>query len=120
MLVYDLPAGELPREAVELSGSVRRDYWQDTLIPLAWDEETDVTLYGVVENMPNLEMRASPAFDGKDTCGIVLRQGDRTEYFPLCWGDNALFLSNPWLLVDDLDGDDLDEAAVCTGHLGGI
>lgn len=116
-LLDDLPADELPREAVEVYNAPRRDYWRDTLLPVAYDEEADVTVYFVVDpdNMPNVEPLVSPILWGGDLeqqRGIVLRHGDRAEYFHLYWGGNAHFASNPTLLADDLDGDGQPEAAL--------
>ena len=38
-LLQDLPAEELPKEAVELSSALRQDYWKDILLPTAYTEE---------------------------------------------------------------------------------
>ena len=116
-LLENLPADELPREAVEVYHAMRRDYWRDTLLPVAYDEGTDVTVYFVVDpdSMPNVEPLVSPILWGGDLeqrRGIVLRHGDRAEYFHLCWDGNAHFASNPTLLTDDLDGDGQPEAAL--------
>lgn len=116
-LLENLPADELPREAVEVYYAMRRDYWRDTLLPVAYDEGTDVTVYFVVDpdGMPNVEPLVSPILWGGDLeqrRGIVLRRGDRAEYFHLCWDGNAHFASNPTLLTDDLDGDGQPEAAL--------
>ena len=116
--LQDLPASELPRQAVEdlYHGATRRDFWQDMLLPVAADEEADVTVYFVFGGMP-----AGTYWDvglmlwGGENLrqdGIVLRYGDRTAYFPLCWDINAKFSTNPPLLVDDLDGDGQPEAAL--------
>ena len=116
-LLENLPADELPREAVEVYYAMRRDYWRDTLLPVAYDERADVTVYFVVDpdSMPNVEPLVSPILWGGDLeqrRGIVLRHGDRAEYFHLCWDGNAHFASNPTLLTDDLDGDGQPEAAL--------
>ena len=116
-LLENLPADELPQEAVEVYYAMRRDYWRDTLLPVAYDERADVTVYFVVDpdSMPNVEPLVSPILWGGDLDqrrGIVLRHGDRAEYFHLCWDGNAHFASNPTLLTDDLDGDGQPEAAL--------
>ena len=113
----DLPGAELPREAVEVYCALRRDYWRDTLLPVAYDEGEDVTVYFVVnpDSMPNVEPLVSPILWGGDLeqqRGIVLRHGERTAYFHLYWGGNGHFASNPTLLTDDLDGDGQPEAAL--------
>lgn len=96
---------------------MRRDYWRDTLLPVAYDEGEDVTVYFVVnpDSMPNVEPLVSPILWGGDLeqqRGIVLRHGERTAYFHLYWGGNGHFASNPTLLADDLDGDGQPEAAL--------
>ena len=118
MAVLDnLPGAELPWEAVEVYYAMRRDYWRDTLLPVAYDEGEDVTVYFVVnpDSMPNVEPLVSPILWGGDLeqqRGIVLRHGERTAYFHLYWGGNGHFASNPTLLADDLDGDGQPEAAL--------
>ena len=118
MAVLDnLPGAELPWEAVEVYYAMRRDYWRDTLLPVAYDEGEDVTVYFVVnpDSMPNVESLVSPILWGGDLeqqRGIVLRHGERTAYFHLYWGGNGHFASNPTLLADDLDGDGQPEAAL--------
>ncbi len=47
LLTQNLPVDELPREAVEVFGALRRDYWRDLLLPVAADGEHDVTVYFV-------------------------------------------------------------------------
>ena len=118
MAVLDnLPGAELPWEAVEVYYAMRRDYWRDTPLPVAYDEGEDVTVYFVVnpDSMPNVEPLVSPILWGGDLeqqRGIVLRHGERTAYFHLYWGGNGHFASNPTLLADDLDGDGQPEAAL--------
>ena len=117
VLLENLPAEELPWEAVEVYYAMRRDYWRDTLLPVAYDEGEDVTVYFVVnpDSMPNVEPLVSPILWGGDLeqqRGIVLRHGERTAYFHLYWGGNGHFASNPTLLTDDLDGDGQPEAAL--------
>ena len=100
MAVLDnLPGAELPWEAVEVYYAMRRDYWRDTLLPVAYDEGEDVTVYFVVnpDSMPNVEPLVSPILWGGDLeqqRGIVLRHGERTAYFHLYWGGNGHFASN--------------------------
>lgn len=117
-LLADLPADELPREAVELSRALRRDYWRDALLPAAYDEAEDVTVYLVVSGMPDKEPGAGvPIWAPDQQRGIVLRHGDRAVYFHLCWDGNAKYGGPPLLLVDDFDSDGRPEAAValCLG-----
>ena len=119
-LLEHLPADQLPREAVEAHHAVRRDYWRDALLPVAYDEKEDVTVYFVINpnTITGSEPGASPDLWGTlEQRGIVLRCGDRAEYFHLCWDGNANSSSNPLLLVDDLDSDGQPEAAVvlCLG-----
>ena len=111
-LLQNLPAAELPREAVEISHASRQDYWRDVLLPVACDEGADVTVYFVAGGMPDVEPLVNPAMWDLRPDGIVLRHGGRTAYFPLYWGGNAHFVSNPLLLADDLDGDGQPEAAL--------
>lgn len=119
-LLENLPADQLPREAVEVFQALRQDYWRDTLLPVAFEKEADLTVYFVVnpDSMPNVDPSASPMLWGDlERRGIVLRYGGQTKYFPLCWEGNAHYASNPRLLVDDLDGDGQPEAALvlCLG-----
>ena len=106
--VYDLPAGELPREIVEIGQILKGSYeipseylWENLLFPMAGDDEADVTLYGVYEM--------------KDPSGVVLRQGDETGYYPIYWGESLRRGCNPELMLADLDGDGEDEVAVLLG-----
>ena len=118
-LLENLPADQLPREAVEAYYAARRDYWRDTLLPVAYDEKEDVTVYLVVkpDSMPNAEPLVNIPVWEPERRGIVLRHGDRAEYFHLCWDGNAKYGGNPSLLVDDFDSDGQPEAAVvlCLG-----
>lgn len=109
-----LAAGELPREAVIPFDALRRDYWHDTLLPVAYDVGEDVTIYFVVnpDSMPNIESGASPDLYSLDRRGILLRLKDHLHYFDLNWDINAKFGSPPLLKVGDLDGDNRPEAAL--------
>ena len=101
-ILKNLNPADLPRQAVE--DRYDQDCWRDLLLPMAYDEAHDLTLYGAMG-------------EGKLNDGIVLRYGNRAEYFPLCWDGNAHAGSNPTLLVDDFDSDGRPEAAVvlCLG-----
>ncbi len=114
-LLADIPASELPRETVELGKAVRSDFWRDTLIPLAYDESADVTLYGVVAagDLESAGERELVHEHGASSDGIVLRSGDRAAYFPTEWYGNNHYGVDPWMEVSDFDGDGADEAAVC-------
>ncbi len=114
-LLQDLPAAQLPREPVELyPGPFRGDFWRDMLLPVAADEGADVTVYFVFGGMPqgtdwdiSLQVWGSKHLQ-RD--GVVLRYGERTAYFPLCWETNAKYSKNPLLSVGDFDGDGQPEA----------
>lgn len=111
-LLADLPVDELPRKAVELWPPVSKGtFWRDTLIPLAADEGADVTLYGVVAEESLTEDSVNPQTLFTD--GIVLRSGDQALYYPLSWAGNAWRGGNPWMSVQDYDGDGKSEAAIC-------
>ena len=113
-LLENLPADQLPREAVEVYYAMRRDYWRDALLPVAYDEGADITVYFVIDpdSLPDVEpLVCVPTWDSEHR-GIVLRHGNRAAYFHLYWGGNDHFSSNPLLLADDLDGDDRPEAAL--------
>lgn len=114
-LLNHLSAKEFPREAVELSSFFRRDCWRDTLIPLAYDEASDVTLYGAVaaQGLEGYGERIGILSSALTDAGIVLRAGDRAAYFPAPWEGNLRYGGNPWLAVSDFDGDGADEAAFC-------
>jgi len=118
LLTQNLPVDELPREAVEIFHALRRDYWRDLLLPVAADGEHDVTVYfvAVPDALSDMEPGASPAGFALNGSGVVLRYGDRAACFPLSWHTNAKFGSNPSLLVDDLDGDELPEAALALAY----
>lgn len=109
----DLPAEELPKQAVELYNLYPSDMWRELLIPLAYDEETDVTLYGVVSHVKNPEDdRIALRTDDMQPAGVVLRCGNRTVYHPIDWGGNLVRDGNPELYTGDFDGDGNPEAAV--------
>ena len=120
-LLADLPVDELPRKAVKLYGLHYDDVWRDTLIPMAADEEADVTLYGVINAKKLFEAPVSRAVEILTVDGVVLRAGDQAVYYPLLW-ENVFYGGNPLMLVRDFDGDGKAEAAVClrTGHGTGI
>ncbi|MCI9567800.1 MAG: hypothetical protein HFF54_07605 [Lawsonibacter sp.] len=118
-LLEDLLADQLPREAVDINGASKKDYWRDTLLPVAYDEKEDVTVYFVFDpdSVPDAEPLVHiPVWDPEGR-GIVLRHRDRAKYFHLCWDGNAKYVSGPTLLVDDFDADGRPEAAVilCLG-----
>lgn len=118
-LLENLPADQLPREAVNINEASKKDYWRDTLLPVAYDEKEDVTVYFVFDpdSMPDAEPLVNiPVWDPEGR-GIVLRHGDRAEYFHLCWDGNTKYGGNPPLLVEDFDADGRPEAAVilCLG-----
>ena len=113
--IQNLPAAQLPREAVDLyPGPLRGDFWRDMLLPVAADLKADVTVYFVFGGMPagtyrDVSLRLFGA-EHLTQDGIVLRYGDRTAYFPLCWATNIKYSANPLLAVDDCDGDGQPEA----------
>ena len=112
-LLENLPVSELPKQAVELYGLYYEDVWRDTLIPMAADEEADVTLYGVVNAEKFSEDPVSHAVNILAVDGVVLRAGERAVYYPLRWENVVYGGENPLMLVRDFDGDGKAEAAVC-------
>ena len=113
-LLENLPVSEMPKEAVEkLHGLYYEDVWRDTLIPMAADEEADVTLYGVVNAEKFSEDPVSHAVNILAVDGVVLRAGDRAAYYPLRWENVVYGGEDPLMLVRDFDGDGKAEAAVC-------
>ena len=42
-LLANLPVGEMPKEAVESGRNTRSDFWRDSLLPMVYDAEADVT-----------------------------------------------------------------------------
>ena len=81
MAVLDnLPGAELPREAVEVYGARRKDYWHDTLLPVAYDEGEDVTVYFIVGRRPGTAAGHRPALRRSSEILPPLLGGQR----PLC------------------------------------
>ena len=113
-LLQNLPAAELPRQSVIPGYATRQDYWRDMLLPVAYDSANDVSVYFIVspDSMPNVGPKVSPDLFALDRDGIVLRHGNQTAYFPLCWDINAKFGAPPLLLTDDLNHDGQLEAAL--------
>lgn len=119
-LLEALPADQLPRKAAggEMTYWTREDIWEDTLLPLCYDEKNDFTLYAVVTEDSVPEFEDGGYLDGG---GIVVRLGDETERFPI--GHEQFWTgSNPMMVVQDLNGDGCDEAAVAllSGHGTGV
>ena len=118
-LLKNLPGARLPRELPDhgengvLAGFLEEDLWQDLLLPLCADSESDVTLYGVVAGGVG-----APSAMMLLTDGIVMRCGDHAVYWPLDWSANAWYVEDPWMQVADLDGDGTNEIAICL-NLGG-
>lgn len=119
-LMNDLPVDELPREAAggEMTHWTREEIWEDTLLPLCYDEKNDFTLYAVVteDSIPDFE-------DGGylGGAGIMARKGEDTEYYPIVH-EQFWTGSNPLMVVKDFNGDGSDEAAVAflTGRGTGV
>lgn len=115
-LTQNLPAKDMPREAVDPYESLRGDYWQDMLLPVAADETEDVTVYFVVERERELltanNAQVPSMLQDRAPDGIVLRCGDLASYFPLAWDKYHQSSFGPLLTVDDLDHDGRPEAAV--------
>lgn len=105
---------QLPRQAVDPHRARRQDYWHDMLLPVAYDEEEDVTVYFVVVpgSMPDLEPGAGPDLYALEQRGIVVRWRDYAAYFDFSWDINAKLSAPPLLCVNDFDGDSRPEAAV--------
>ena len=115
----DLPVAELPKEAAELRDLTRYDMWRDMLIPLAYDEEADVTVYGVISNeFRSLKNEIPLDLYELESDGIVIRCGNKAAYHPLHWGEHLWSAGNPELHVNDFDGDGENEAGVVflVGH----
>lgn len=119
-LMEDLPVNELPRKAAggEMTHWTREDIWEDTLLPLCYDEKNDFTLYAVVTENSIPDFEAGGYLSG---AGILARQGEDTEYYPIVheqfWSGGS-----PMMVVKDLNGDGSDEAAVAflTGRGTGV
>ena len=109
-LLTRLPAGELPKEAAWGSDVARKNIWEDTLVPLVYNAEYDVTLYGVVgaeelwgrTNLMNQELRSD---------GLVLRVGDQARYYPFSWSGDHWYGGEPTLELLDTDGDGRKDSA---------
>lgn len=114
-LLEDLPMNQLPREAAgEEEFWTQEDIWESTLLPMCYDENSDVTLYAVVVENSIAGFAEGGYLDG---AGIVLRVGDQTKYYPIVH-DQFWCGGNPMMAVDDFNGDGKDEAAVSflSGH----
>ncbi len=112
-LLEDIPpdvAEQLPRQAVDPHRARRQDYWHDMLLPVAYDEAEDVTIYFVVvpSSMPDIEPGASPDLYALERRGIVIRRGSFAYYGDLAWYTNAHFSSAPLFYAGDLDGEEGD------------
>lgn len=109
----DLPVAELPKEAVRLNELFPSDLWRDMLIPLAYDEEEDVTIYGVVDltERPTDDRVVLDLWE-MEPYGIVIRKGNRVAYHSLYWGLHLWGTVNPELYVGDFDHDGETEAAL--------
>ena len=112
-LLEDIPpdvAEQLPRQAVDPHRARRQDYWHDMLLPVAYDEAEDVTIYFVVvpSSMPDIEPGASPDLYALERRGIVIRRGSFAYYGDLAWYTNAHYGSAPLFYAGDLDGEEGD------------
>lgn len=123
--ISHLSAEELPRELADLSALRRDQIWNDLLVPLASARYADATLYGVVNAgwLSEVSEQGSEVIgniSGMDESMVVLRYEDKiiTQY--MSWNKNAWNGVNPWLEVDDLDGDGSSEIAVCTYAISGM
>ena len=108
----DLPVAELPKETARLDELFPSDMWRDLLIPLAYDEGEDLTIYGVADVQERSE-DDSTALDPREMepYGIVIRKGNRAAYHSLYWGMHLSNALNPELYVGDFDHDGEEEAA---------
>ena len=109
----DLPVAELPKEAVRLNELFPSDLWRDMLIPLAYDEKEDVTIYGVVDltERPTDDRVVLDLWE-MEPYGIVIRKGNRAAYHSLYWGLHLWSAGNPELYVGDFDADGESEVAL--------
>ena len=116
-ILTELPADELPREAVELQHATRQDFWRDMLLPVAADEEADVTLYFAVDpdTMSADRMDDLIILQELTPIGVVLRHGNLAQFLDLNWETHWRYGANPWLAVEDFDGDSEPEAAIALG-----
>lgn len=108
-----LPVTELPREAVRLNELFPDNLWRDMLIPIAYDEQEDVTIYGVVDFQERpTDDRIAVDLQKLDSYGIVIRKGNKTAYHSLDWSLHLWSSGNPELYVGDFDHDGEVEAAL--------
>ena len=116
-ILTELPADELPREAVELQHATRQDFWRDMLLPVAADEAADVTLYFAVDpdTMSADRMDDLIMLQELTPIGVVLRHGNLAQFLDLNWETHWRYGANPWLAVEDFDGDSEPEAAIALG-----
>lgn len=123
--ISQLSAEELPREAADLA-TIRRDQiWENLLVPLASVEYADVTLYGVVNAGWMAEVTEQGSETIKDISDMdeslmILRCGERIITQEMGWNRNTRNRENPWLAIDDFDGDGAGEIAVCTFAVSGM
>lgn len=112
-LLENLPISRLPREAADTEHLFRQAFWQDTLLPLVFDRETDTTLYLVAGADSALPQGYLIGMDSSQIqpAGIVLRHGDRAAYFPLVCDIHYGF-HTIWMEVSDFDEDGEKEAAL--------
>ena len=109
----NLLAAELPKQAADLHNLYPADLWRELLIPIAFDETEDVTIYGVVDLLERpTDDRVALDTREMEPYGIVIRKGDRAVYHSLYWGLNLWNAKNPELYVGDFDGDGDAEAAL--------
>lgn len=123
--ISHLSAEELPRELADLSALRRDQIWNDILVPLASARYFDATLYGVVNAgwLSEVTQQGSEVFGNvsdMDESMVILRYEDKIITQDMSWNKNAWNLENPWLEVDDFDGDGASEIAVCTYAISGM
>lgn len=107
-LLENLPVEQLPREAAKTWD--REEIWEDTLLPVCYDEKNDFTVYAIVteESVQSCQKNGGGYLAGS---GILVRRGGDTNYFPL-EHDQFWAGGNPMMIVKDFDGDSEDEMAV--------